>query len=689
MVRGPSRALLELARAHGVQPTFRDTTGRRRTADVEALIAVLDALGEPLSSPEEAAKAHGRRRADRQGRLVEPVLVAWDGRRRGVDVRLPPRPPATLRARLELEGGQERAWTVRTDDVLGAGGVATLRLGGELPIGRHELLVEAGRRRGAATILSAPRRVRAADGPPDWGVFLPLHSLVTERGWGIGDLTGLAELGELVRGLGGGLVATLPLLAGFAGEASPYRPVSRLFWNEVYVDVEAAPGVERSAAVRRLLRSAGFERELAALRSGDLVDHGRALALKRAALERLAVSPGVEGVPGFRRFRRDRPELETYARFRAAGERFGQDPRAWPARARGGAVRPSDVDPGAVAYHRFAQWVTEEQLAEVGRRAGDLYLDMPLGVHPDGFDVWRYPDVFAPGVSVGAPPDDFFPGGQAWGVPPLHPERVRLDGYGYPMACFRHAFRHAGVARLDHAIGLHRQYWVPNGMPADRGVFVRYPAEEWYAAISLEAHRTGTLVVGEDLGTVPLEIRTTMDRHRFLRCYVLELETLPERTPPVPNPSARSLATLNTHDLPTFAAYWRGTDISERLEDGFLAPGQVGEEERRRAAMRSDVVRALVRAGALDPARVDDERAVLSASLAWLAASQARLVVVNLEDLWGELRQQNVPGTTDRPNFRHRAARSLEDLRSSRDVLAILRRVEAARRGALMEGDAA
>jgi 4-alpha-glucanotransferase len=245
------------------------------------------------------------------------------------------------------------------------------------------------------------------------------------------------------------------------------------------------------------------------------------------------------------------------------------------------------------------------------------------------------------------------------------------------------------VARLDHAIGLHRQYWIPHGAPADRGVFVRFPHEEWYAAITLEAHRSGTVVVGEDLGTVPKEIRTSMDRHRLLRCYVLELETLPERLPQVPDPSACSLSSLNTHDLPMFAAYWRGTDIEERRADGFLAPGAVAEERRRRRRKRADVIRVLTAAGRLPPGDAGDERAVLGAVLEWLGASASRLVVVNLEDLWGELRPQNVPGTDDRPNFRRRAAWSLERLRESEDALAILRRVDAARRRLIEKGDAA
>jgi 4-alpha-glucanotransferase len=462
--------------------------------------------------------------------------------------------------------------------------------------------------------------------------------------------------------------------------------VSRLFWNEVYADVTAVSVPGAHAAVRRLLRSPAFRRELDAARSGDFVDHGRVLALKRRALERIGATNGSD------RSADALPELETYARFRAAGERFGLDWRRWPARARDGSIRPSDVDPGVVAYHRVAQRVCEEQMTDLARRARvhgpGLYLDMPLGVHPDGYDAWRHRRAFAAGVSIGAPPDDFFPGGQDWGVPPLHPERVREDGYAYPIDCLRHAFRHAGVARLDHAIGLHRQYWIPHGAPADRGVFVRFPHEEWYAAISLEAHRWGTIVVGEDLGTVPKAIRTAMDRHRLLRCYVLELETLPECRPPVPDPPASSLSSLNTHDLPTFAAYWRGADIEERRADGFLTADEVAKEERRRAAMRDDVVRVLAAAGVLRPESAD-ERAVLDAVHAWLGASASRLVLVNLEDLWGELRPQNVPGTVDRPNFRRRAAWSLERLRASEDALAMLRRVDAARRRVLAEGDAA
>jgi len=253
---------------------------------------------------------------------------------------------------------------------------------------------------------------------------------------------------------------------------------------------------------------------------------------------------------------------------------------------------------------------------------------------------------------------------------------VREDGYRYVRACLRHVLRHAGVVRIDHIIGLHRRYLVPQGMTADRGVFVRYPADEWYAVLSLEAARYGTVVVGEDLGTVPKQVPAAMRRHGVLGSYVLQYEAVPS-VDRVPLPAAEALASVNTHDMPTFAAFWRGIDIDDRVADGLLSPHDAERERRERDRIRATLVATLREAGVLG--ETDDEREVLAAALEWLSRSDARLVSVTLEDLWGELRPVNVPGITDRPNWRGRAARSLERFRRDPDVLGVLRRVDAAR----------
>lgn len=677
------RDLRSLARELGVQTSYVDTKGQRRTATPEALAAVIGAFGPEVAAAGDAGRAVKELRAEGAARMIAPVVVAWDGR--FDPIALHGATPARIDLRLELEVGGERS--VRATVERSRGGEASVRVPDVVPPGVHRLVLERrGRPMGEATVLSAPARIGTTSTERAWGVFLPLHALVTESGWGIGDLTGLAELAEWVRSIGGEIVASLPLLAGFPEEASPYSPSSRLFWNERYVDVERE--LASSPAIRRLTRSPRFVRTIADLRRSHLVEHAEVLARKRSVLERLAAERS--DVPELRRFVRERPEVESYARFRAAGERWGLDWRAWPAAARGGMLRPRDVDPDAVAYHRFAQFVAEQQVAELGRRSREggagLYLDMPLGTHPDGFDVWRYRDDFVTGVSVGAAPDGFFHGGQDWGFPPVHPARAREHGYGYVRACLAHVFRHAGVVRVDHVMGLHRQFWVPHGFPADHGVFVRYPAEEWYAALSLEAHRTGTVVVGEDLGTVPAEVHAGLRRHRILRSFVVQYEAVPGRDR-VPAPSADSLASLNTHDMPTFAAFWRGLDVAERIEDGLLASEDAQGEQRSRAAIRRALIRTLRDAGALETDE-PSERQVVEATLVWLARSDARFVVVNLEDLWAEERAVNVPGVGSRPNWRGKARRSLEEIRSSEDVLEILRAVDRAR-GRAGEEDAA
>lgn len=663
---------------------------------------MLRALGAPLDVPGDVPDALRERREELAGRLIEPVVPAWDG---AASVVLSPPPnlvPERVGCRLHLEDGTVRSWradvsTLRPAPagrgVPRAAGVE-LPLPGPLPLGYHRLEVRLGSRSGAASVISAP--LRAADTLPGgcWGVFAPLYALHRERSWGVGDLSDLSALLASVRELGGSVVGTLPLYAAFLRdpvEPSPYSPVSRLFWNELFLDVEALPEVRADPATRRRVRSAGFRRELERLRAPELVDLGGAMELKRRVLEpaarALLAEPSARR-DAFEAFRGERPRLEDYARFRAAGERWGVDWRRWPGPPRDGRLDGSELDPDVVTYHRYVQWATEEQLgalAGTDRRA--LYLDLPLGVNPDGYDVWRERDAFALGVSAGAPPDDFFPLGQDWGFPPPHPERTREHGYAYQIECLRHAMRHAGVLRVDHVMGLHRLYWVPHGAPADRGAYVRHRPEEWYAILSLESHRAGTTVVGEDLGTVPPGVRSSLRRHGVLGSHVLQMEIDPDRSPPLREPSGRSLASLNTHDMPPFAAFWRGLDIAQRVSHGLLTEVEATAERERRARLRETLTSQLRSEGRLRPGRPSHGE-VLTACLAALASSSARAVVVALEDLWGETRAQNLPGVAAHPNWRRRIAPSVDEAIGSGEVADRLRLVGTLRRDAASAGRA-
>jgi 4-alpha-glucanotransferase len=324
-----------------------------------------------------------------------------------------------------------------------------------------------------------------------------------------------------------------------------------------------------------------------------------------------------------------------------------------------------------------------EQMGDIDRRSRELgmslYFDQPLGVNPDSYDVWRERSSFVEGMSAGAPPDLFFTAGQDWGFPPLHPERVRETGYAYPIECLRHLLRHAGTMRIDHVMGLHRLFWVPHGASATDGVYVRYRPEEWYAILCLESRRNDTVIVGEDLGVVPARVRQAMNRHGLYRSYVLELE-LKGRPGRAANPSSpNSMASLNTHDLPTFAGYWSGTDLGPRKEQGWIDDAGLKRERATRDRQRDALIHDLRAAGFLAKDEAGS-RALLLACLSWMAAGPARMLVVNLEDLWGQPLQQNMPGTTTQyPNWR-RPARQFAEFRADRAMLGTLQSVDRIRR---------
>jgi 4-alpha-glucanotransferase len=324
------------------------------------------------------------------------------------------------------------------------------------------------------------------------------------------------------------------------------------------------------------------------------------------------------------------------------------------------------------------QWVAAAQLEDAAAVAdgGGLMLDLPIGVNGAGYDVWRERRAFGAEAAAGAPPDAFWSQGQDWGAPPPHPEGAREDGYRYHAECLDTLFRYAAVARIDHVIGLHRLYWVPRGASAREGVYVRYRAEEWYALLSIAATRHGAVVVGEDLGTVPGYVRPAMRRHGLLRTYVGQREA--NGAQGLPDPPAEAVAALNTHDMPTWAGFWRGTDVPLREELGLIDHAQAEEMLAARRGLREALPSSLP--GIPRDADGRNPRPSLEASLERLARGRAAIVMVSLGDLLGEPEPQNVPGTgAERPNWRRRFPLTVAELEDRREVTSTLERIDRAR----------
>jgi 4-alpha-glucanotransferase len=648
-------SLAELAELYGIQLDYWDASGTQRRPSDQAIVAVLAALGAPVASSDDLADAARERRRAHWSRLAEPVTAVLADEPAAISLRVPAWATGVARATLTLEDGSERAFGFELGSLPVASSCQVdgeerrellLSLVDPLPAGYHELRVETGSEAADVLVIAAPRHAPAPRRSRTWGVFLPVYALRSERTMGIADLGDVERLLTAIDGLGGSLVGSTPLLAAFPGEPSPYAPASRLFWNETYADLTASPELARSPAARALLESSEYRSAGGSLAREQYADYHATHDLRRPVIEALADTLFAEPSPrrdALEAYLRANPRLADYARFRATGERHGSGWPVWPEAERDGRLAVADDDP-AFRYHLYSQWLVDEQLAALARRDGaGLYLDQPLGVHSDSYDTWRERGSFALGASGGAPPDQFFAEGQEWGFPPMHPHAIREDRLRYPIACLRRLLGRARALRIDHVMGLHRLFWVPRGFSAADGVYVSYPADELYAILCLEAQRARTVVVGEDLGTVPDGVRETMEARGVRRSYVLQFSVSPDPQHAIEAPPRASLATANTHDTPLFAAFWRDAE----------------------PALRHAVTRYLQQRGRLaDEGGEPGADAVLRACLDDLASLDVETVLVTLEDLWGELEPQNVPGTSGEHavNWRRRARVSLEEM---------------------------
>ncbi|MHB1710018.1 MAG: 4-alpha-glucanotransferase [Acidimicrobiales bacterium] len=678
--RPESDPLSELARRHGVQRSYTGADGVVRTADPDTLVAVLAAMGVSIDRAGAASDVLRGEQALPPA-LLQPVIARWEGSIHPVPVRLPASvDPASAGLTLVLDTGAELSQPVSLASAgvgplgssAGPGSVGyveyQLRMApgtAAVPSGYHRLAVEMAGCRESALVVVAPRCPRPRRG---WGVSIPLHALRGGHDWGAGSFADLADLAEWIGELGGSFVGTLPLFPAFLDAAtvdpSPYLPVSRLGWNEIYVDPTLLPELSETPESRRLLTSPDVERQLVAARNAERVEHKEVMALLRSMMEPMArtlFESSSRRREELDSFVAERPHLKPYARFRATASGVPE----------GGAASED-----AVRYHLYAQWAAETQLAEAARaRDGSgagLYLDLPVGVHPGGFDPTWEPDAFVAGMHGGAPPDIFFRQGQDWAFPPLDPRGLRAQEYRYLISVFRHAFHHADVARIDHVMGLHRLYWIPEGADATDGVYVHYAAEEMRAIAALEADRAGTAVVGEDLGTVSDGVRADMEHDGLLRSWVFQFGST--SGDPLPDPPVLSLASLGTHDLATFAGYWAGLDIDTRKDDGAITDRQAASEHEARREWRMLLCNRL----ALDD---DGPGSALRGCLDHLASGPARLVLVDLEDLWLERVPQNRPGTgVEAANWRRRSARTMAQFQADPEVIATLSGIDERRK---------
>lgn len=715
-------ALQRLCAHFGIAADYHDIFGHRHVIDPDNLRALLRSFdvdtAAPLSHSIDAIHASAWRR-------MLPPALAIDAQAPHWSVRLHlPAALAEAHWSLEEEGGARHQGRIdlhalpelaRTE----LDGVAycerRVELALPLPMGYHRLRLAG--QADEMLVISAPphcwRPPALQDDGRIWGPALQLYALRSGRNWGIGDFGDLARLVQQTAAQGAGLIGLNPLHALFPHNpthASPYSPSSRLQLDVLYIDVEAVDGFTDCEAARQRVQSPAFQARLAALRAAELVDYAGVAAAKFEILELLYRHFQARRDPAaqqaFEAFRAERgAALQRHALFEALQAHFHEANAsiwgwpAWPAAYRSPdspeVARFAATHGERIGWFAYLQWQAAKQLAAVDAQcaasgmAVGLYLDLAVSVDRAGSDAWCEQSMFALGASVGAPPDEFNPNGQGWGLPPLRPDRLRETGYRFFIDTLRGSMRGAGALRIDHVMGLMRLFWIPPDKTPQDGAYVHYALHEMLAIVAIESQRQHCMVIGEDLGTVADEMRGALARYEVLSYRLLYFERNHAGDFKAPAEYPRhALVAISTHDLATLAGWWAGHDLRLRLSLGLFPSQDIFEKQLLdRAQERVRLLIAVQHAGLLEADAVAEATvaptlppAVVAAIHAYLASTPSQVMMVQLEDAVGQLEQANMPGTTDsHPNWRRKLALDLAQLAADPPTLRLYQTLAAIR----------
>ena len=547
-------SLDRLADLAGIEASYRDYFGVEHLTSVDTKRRLLATMGFPSESNEQIIKGLDHFEGARWQRILEPVQVVREDE-------LPIRIEFTAAADPEIT---EFEWTVREE----AGQVhqgrfratscpiietrtvdarqrerRAAQLSLRLPLGYHELTITirggAPRVSGTMSLIVAPEacylpRQMAGDGRV-FGLAVQLYSLKSKRNWGIGDFSDLRALASLAREHGISAIGLNPLheLDPINPAASsPYSPSSRRTISATYIDVEAVPEFSECEPAKALVAEPAFAADLATARRQQLIDYTPIVRAKRRVLEHcyayFRATHLAEETPRAAAFhdflRAGGPMLERLCIFNALSEHFSHDGtttwRDWPEAYRDSNATEvldfANAHRNRVEFYAYMQWEAERQLgaaesACAGMPIG-LYCDLAVGVDGSSADTWALRDVFVSDVGVGAPPDLLNRDGQSWGLVPFSPVALRENAYADFAELLRANMRYAGALRIDHAMSLLRLFWVPHGVSAAHGAYVRYPVEDLIGIVALESQRHRCIVIGEDLGTVPDGFRERLEK---------------------------------------------------------------------------------------------------------------------------------------------------------------------------------
>jgi glycogen debranching enzyme GlgX/4-alpha-glucanotransferase len=690
----------QLADAAGIAKEWWDIEGARTVVSRETKVALLQAFRLPGATNGEARASLTRLIEERERRALPFSLIVREGEKAVAPLRTDLSKLDAAEATLIGEDGRETLLRAQDEaqriKLADGSEIIERRLKlPELPLGRHKLAI------GDVTcdlvVTPAKAYLPEALSRRIFGVSAQLYAQRRLGDQGLGDFSTLGRLGAAAGAAGAAALGVNPLHMLFTQDrsrASPYQPSDRRFLDPIFIDALDGASLPSDAAFVEL----ALERssEIAELVRAETIDYPHAWRVKRALLEARFAA--------FAKARKTQPSdplfveydsfiaaggetLQRFARFQTIAEgRNGSDWRRWPPDLRNGApaavAAVADAQSERVDYHLFLQWLADRQLAAAAARAKagglslGLYRDLAIGAAPDGAEAWARAGELGQGVSVGAPPDPFSHDGQIWHLPPPDPLAMARDGWRGLSELFAANMRHAGMLRIDHAMGLRRLFVIPDGAKPAEGAYVSYPLHDLIGLLALESQKQRCGVVGEDLGTVPEGFREALNQADIFGMRVLWFEKDGDAFRAPAAYPARAVACAATHDLPTVAGWWAGAEIAERKALGLIDAEAEKQQREAREQEKRALIAALVAAGLLTEAQATEAPAsdALAAAIhAFVARTPSLLALAQADDLAGETIAANLPGTDrERPNWRRRLPDNAETLFSSARARAII-----------------
>lgn len=553
------------------------------------------------------------------------------------------------------------------------------------------------------TLIATPLRCYMPDemkaGKKLWGASVQLYSIRSRHNWGVGDFHDLKQVLKLVGDRGGHFVGLNPLHAGYPANpdpdmVSPYSPSSRSWLNIIYISVTDIPEYINNKEARELVESPAFSKKLQALRDREFVDYRAVLELKLKVLEMIfdssrmldkRTSRGKKFVDFIEQGGDSLLNMATYDALQR--ELYAAGENAW-----GWRKFPSqyqdcnstfvslwrDKHKEQVYFYCYLQFIAAEQLEEAYASSKDAgmilgtYRDLAVGVSEGSCDVWADIDnIYRGNAEVGAPPDPLGPLGQSWGLAPMEPHALRRSRYRQLISLFQSNMKSCGALRIDHAAGLYRFWWVAADHKPTDGAYVYNNMHDWLGILALESQRHKCLIIAEDLGTIPMELRVALKEAGAYSYKLFFGERAADGGFIAPQDyEPQALSALTTHDMATLVGWWSNYDIDLSNKLGIFTDEIAARirEDRINAKQRIlDSLHGLNSAGPDIPRRAEDipemtpeltialERHMCRGSCAMFSSQ--------IEDWLGVLKPVNVPGTfREYPNWRRKLTANIEDI---------------------------